>query len=272
MKNIKEMLDAVTEPIKLGDSFGFSNFLTEESDFEENKIITEEDDPFAAAGGDTGDDVGGDAGGADPFGDPNAGGDNGGGADPFGAGGDMGGGAGSGNNNGGGASGNAGTESGESEDEEKDPDANPALTDGSHEPDPEFNQGEGDPNDVTLSKSASIANKFNITEIMKSVATVIQTLSEEQLVEMEKVKNDVELIFNGFFLNDEDLEFDNVENAIFLIDKIAEKLETKAKSYFIRKMKEPLIKKRDGIKQDIATKKGELNTTRDILTKLDTKI
>ena len=272
MKNIKEMLDAVTEPIKLGDSFGFSNFLTEESDFEENKIITEEDDPFAAAGGDAGDDVGGDAGGADPFGDPNAGGDNGGGADPFGAGGDIGGGAGGGNNNGGGAGGNAGTESGESEDEEKDPDANPALTDGSHEPDPEFNQGEGDPNDVTLSKSASIANKFNITEIMKSVATVIQTLSEEQLVEMEKVKNDVELIFNGFLLNDEDLEFDNVENAIFLIDKIAETLETKAKSYFIRKMKEPLIKKRDGIKQDIATKKGELNTTRDILTKLDTKI
>ena len=250
MKNIKEMLDAVTEPIKLGEGSGFSNFLTEESDFEETKIITEEDDPFAAAGGD----AGGDAGGADPFGDPGAGGDNGGGADPFGVGGD------------------AGAEGGEGEDEEKDPDVNPALTDGSHEPDPEFNQGEGDPNDVTLSKSASIANKFNITEIMKSVATVIQTLSEEQLVEMEKVKNDVELIFNGLLLNDEDLEFDNVENAIFLIDKIAEKLETKAKSYFIRKMKEPLIKKRDGIKQDIATKKGELNTTRDILTKLDTKI
>lgn len=272
MKNIKEMLDAVTEPIKLGGGSGFSNFLTEESDFEETKIITEEDDPFAAAGGDTGGDVGGDTGGADPFGDPNAAGDNSGGADPFGAGGDMGGGATGGSNGGGSTGGNAGTESGEDEDEEKDPDANPALTDGSHEPDPEFNQGEGDPNDVTLSKSASIANKFNITEIMKSVATVIQTLSEEQLVEMEKVKNDVELIFNGFLLNDEDLEFDNVENAIFLIDKIAEKLETKAKSYFIRKMKEPLIKKRDGIKQDIATKKGELNTTRDILTKLDTKV
>lgn len=264
MKNIKEMLDAVTEPIKLGEGSGFSNFLTEESDFEETKIITEEDDPFAAAGGD----AGGDAGGADPFGDPGAGGDNGGGADPFGAGGD----AGAGGGNGGGASGDAGAEGGEGEDDEEDPDANPALTDGSHEPDPEFNQGEGDPNDVTLSKSASIANKFNITEIMKSVATVIQTLSEEQLVEMEKVKNDVELIFNGLLLNDEDLEFDNVENAIFLIDKIAEKLETKAKSYFITKMKEPLIKKRDGIKQDIATKKGELNTTRDILTKLDTKI
>lgn len=260
MKNIKEMLDAVTEPIKLGEGSGFSNFLTEESDFEETKIITEEDDPFAAAGGSAGGDAGGDAGGADPFGDSGAGGDNGGGADPFSAGGDT------------GAGGDAGAEGGDGEDEEKDPDANPALTDGSHEPDPEFNQGECDPNDVTLSKSASIVNKFNIIEIMKSVAIVIQTLSEDQLVEIEKVKNDVELIFNGLLLNDEDLEFDNVENAIFLIDKIAEKLETKAKSYFIRKMKEPLIKKRDGIKQDIAAKKGELNTTRDILTKLDTKI
>lgn len=263
MKNIKEMLDAVVEPIKLGDNSGFSNFLTEESDFEETRIITEEDDPFGG-GGDAGNDAGGDAGG-DPFGGGgDAGNDAGGGADPFGN--DMGGG-GSDGDDGGAKDGSEGED-----DEDKDTDQNPALTDGSHEPDPEFNQGETDPNDVTLSKDASINNKFNITDIMKTVATVIQTLSEDQLVEIEKVKNDVELIFNGFLLNEEDLDFDNVENAIFLIEKIAEKLEIKTKSYLIRKMKEPLIKKRDGIKQDIATKKGELNTTRDILTKLDTKI
>lgn len=263
MKNIKEMLDAVVEPIKLGDNSGFSNFLTEESDFEETRIITEEDDPFGG-GGDAGNDAGGDAGG-DPFGGGgDAGNDAGGGADPFGN--DMGGG-GSDGDDGGAKDGSEGED-----DEDKDTDQNPALTDGSHEPDPEFNQGETDPNDVTLSKDASINNKFNITDIMKTVATVIQTLSEDQLVEIEKVKNDVELIFNGFLLNEEDLDFDNVENAIFLIEKIAEKLEIKTKGYLIRKMKEPLIKKRDGIKQDIATKKGELNTTRDILTKLDTKI
>lgn len=263
MKNIKEMLDAVVEPIKLGDNSGFSNFLTEESDFEETRIITEEDDPFGG-GGDAGNDAGGDAGG-DPFGGGgDAGNDAGGGADPFGN--DMGGG-GSDGDDGGAKDGSEGED-----DEDKDTDQNPALTDGSHEPDPEFNQGETDPNDVTLSKDASINNKFNITDIMKTVATVIQTLSEDQLVEIEKVKNDVELIFNGFLLNEEDLDFDNVENAIFLIEKIAEKLEIKTKDYLIRKMKEPLIKKRDGIKQDIATKKGELNTTRDILTKLDTKI
>lgn len=263
MKNIKEMLDAVVEPIKLGDNSGFSNFLTEESDFEETRIITEEDDPFGG-GGDAGNDAGGDAGG-DPFGGGgDAGNDAGGGADPFGN--DAGGG-GSDGDDGGAKNGSEGED-----DEDKDTDQNPALTDGSHELDPEFNQGETDPNDITLSKDASINNKFNITDIMKTVATVIQTLSEDQLVEIEKVKNDVELIFNGFLLNEEDLDFDNVENAIFLIEKIAEKLEIKTKGYLIRKMKEPLIKKRDGIKQDIATKKGELNTTRDILTKLDTKI
>lgn len=269
MKNIKEMLDAVIEPIKLGGDSGFSNFLTEESDFEGTRIITEEDDPFGSAGGDMdgGDASGGDAG-SDPFGGGGDAGNDAGGGDPFGS--DMGGGAGGGAAGEGGAGAEGGAEG--EDDEDKDPDENPALTDGSHEPDPEFNQGETDPNDVTLSKDASINNKFNITDIMKTVATVIQTLSEDQLVEIEKVKNDVELIFNGFLLNEEDLDFDNVENAIFLIEKIAEKLEIKTKSYLIRKMKEPLIKKRDGIKQDIATKKGELNTTRDILTKLDTKV
>ena len=48
MKNIKDILDAVVKPIKLGGSSLFSNFLTEESDYEGSKILTEEDDPFAA--------------------------------------------------------------------------------------------------------------------------------------------------------------------------------------------------------------------------------
>jgi hypothetical protein len=107
---------------------------------------------------------------------------------------------------------------------------------------------------------------------MKTVASVIQTLSEDQLLEIEKVKACIELIFNGKLLNPEDLEFNNIKNAIFLVKKIAAKLDTKAKAYFNRKLKEPLIKKRDQIKQDIATKKGDLNDTRDLLTKLDTEV
>ena len=71
-------------------------------------------------------------------------------------------------------------------------------------------------------------------------------------------------------LNPEDLEFKNIKNAIFLIKKIGAKLDVKARSYLNRKMKEPLIKKRDEIKQDIATMKGDLDSTRDMLTALDT--
>ena len=267
MKNLKDTLDAMVEPIQLGSGSSFSNFLTEESDFEERQVITEDDDPFASAGGDAAGDNGGndagagDAGGADPFGSS---------SDPFGgdtAGGDAGGDSGTGDN-----SASEGSEDGGDDNADDTQDGNPALTDGSHEDDPEFNQGQPDEDDVTLSKSPAIHSTFNVTDIMKTVMTVIQTLSEDQLVEIEKVKNDIELIFNGKLLNEEDLEFDNIENAIFLIEKIADKLDMKVSSYLIRKFKEPLIKKRDTIKQDIAVKKGELNTTRDILTKLDTKV
>ena len=107
---------------------------------------------------------------------------------------------------------------------------------------------------------------------MKAVTAVVQTLNEDQLVEIEQVKKCIELIFNGKILNEEDLEFENVKNAIFLVKKISAKLDTKAKSYLNRKLKEPLIKKRDKIKQDIAAKKGDLNNTRDLLTKLDTEV
>ena len=38
-------------------------------------------------------------------------------------------------------------------------------------------------------------------------------LTCDQLVEIEKVKTDIELIFNGKLLNPEDLEFKNIKNA-----------------------------------------------------------
>lgn len=267
MKTLKDILDSALEPIKLDNGNSFTNFLTEEADYEgPAKMINEEDDPFAAAsdaGGGAGDDVGGDAGGdaggADPFGD------NAGGADPFGdnAAGGPGGGGGGGTDDD--KDGGAG-EGGDGEEEEKSP-----LDDGSHEPDPEFNQGVSDPNDITLSDTPAAKSVYDIEKIMQTVTSVIQTLSEDQLIEIEKVKTAIELIFNGFLLNDEDLEFTNIKNAIFLIKKIAAKLDTKARAYLNRKLKEPLIKKRDEIKQDIAARKGELDSTRDVLTALDTK-
>ena len=264
MKSLKSIFDETFKPISLTNSESFNNFLTEEADFNPASSINEADDPFGgddtAGGGDAGGDdaAGGDAGG-DPFG-----GDAGG--DPFG--GDAGGGDTAGGAGGTGAGDNA--EGGN--DANGDSDENSAIDFDAHEDDPEFNQGTNNPNDVTLSDTPGAKAVFDIENIMKTVTSVIQTLSEDQLVEIEKVKACIELIFNGKLLNEEDLEFENIKNAIFLVKKISAKLDIKAKAYLNRKLKEPLIKKRDKIKQDIASKKGELNNTRDLLTKLDTEV
>ena len=167
-----------------------------------------------------------------------------------------------------GGEGDAGGEGGEEESDDK-KDESP-VNDGSHEDDPEFLQGKADPNDVTTTDTPAAKVIYDVEKIMQAVVSVTQTLKEEQLVEIEKVKTDIELIFNGKLLNPEDLEFKNIKNAIFLIKKIGAKLDVKARSYLNRKMKEPLIKKRDEIKQDIATMKGDLDSTRDMLTALDT--
>ena len=248
MKKLKDILDSQFEPIKLDEASSFTSFLTEESDYEgPGKIITEEDDPFASASNDAGGDAGG-----DPFGD-NAGGGN-----------DAGGGAGGGN-------GGAGSEDGDGNSESDDDKETSPIDDDSHEDDPEFNQGTGNPDDVTLSDEPSAKVKFNVEKIMQAVTSVIQTLSEDKLVEIEKIKTDVELIFNGKILNDEDLEFKNFRNAMFILKKICAKLDIAEANYLNRKMKEPALKKRDQLKQEIAAKKGELAQTRDVLTALDTK-
>ena len=251
-KNLKNILDEIAPEISLGNSSSFSSFLTEEADFEPVKL-NEVNDPF---GGDDagGDDAGGGDGGGDPFGDDIS----------VPAGGNE---TGSPDGNAGGPGGNEGPD-GKSDNTEGE-NGTDSINDDYHEDDPEFNQGIKNNDDVTLYDSPAAKSAFDIENIMKTVASVIQTLSEDQLVEIEKVKNCIELIFNGKILNDDDLKFDNLKNAIFLIKKIAAKLDTKTKNYLNRKLKEPLIKKRDQIKQDIAAKKGDLNNTSDMLTKLD---
>lgn len=263
MKKLKDILDSQFEPIKLDEAATFTSFLTEESDYEgPGKIITEDDDPFATA---SNNDAGGNDAGGDPFGDA-GGGNDAGGADPFGDNTTGGNAAGGGDGGNGGAEGGDGDSEGGDDDEKSDP-----VNDDSHEDDPEFNQGTGNPDDVTLSDEPSAKVKFNVEKIMQAVTSVIQTLSEDKLVEIEKIKTDVELIFNGKILNNEDLEFKNFRNAMFILKKICAKLDIAEANYLNRKMKEPALKKRDQLKQDIAAKKGELAATREVLTALDTK-
>lgn len=235
MKNLTDILGEITsKTITLSDKLD-KQFLFEEDDF-------------------GGDDAGGDD---DPFGDDSGGGD------PFGD--DAGGGGGAGGDDG--SDGENGEEDdGKSEDDKK----KEELDLEGHEDDPDFTFGKKNKDDVTLPDEPAAGTMFDLDEVMQATASLVSTLSEDQLVEYKQVKKCVELIFNGKILKPEDLEFKNVQNAIFLVENICKKLDIKTSAYLIRKLKEPLILKRDEIKQDIADQKNDLNTSRDAVIKLDT--
>ena len=229
----------------------FKTFLAEKlekidmsSDLEQNKIkLTEaDDDPFADdagsddAGGD--DDFGGDDSGGDPFGDDSDGSDSDGGDSEGGTG-------------------------------EGDDDNNGELNLDNWEDDPDFTKGVQNSDDVTLSDTPSGECIYDVEGAMQSRASVIQSLSDSDLAEIEMVKKAVELIFNGKILKPEDVTFTNPENASFLIKKIAANLDEKTKNYLILKIKQPLIKQRDQQKLDIAALKKDVNVARDTLQDLD---
>lgn len=236
MKNLTDILGEITsKTITLSDKLD-KQFLFEEDDF-------------------GGDDAGGDdmGGGDDPFGDDSGGGD------PFG------------DDAGGGGDGGSDGENGEEDDGKSEDDKKKEEFDlEGHEDDPDFTFGKKNKDDVTLPDEPAAGTMFDLDEVMQATASLVSTLSEDQLVEYKQVKKCVELIFNGKILKPEDLEFKNVQNAIFLIENICKKLDIKTSAYLIRKLKEPLILKRDEIKQDIADQKNDLNTSRDAVIKLDT--
>lgn len=233
----------------------FKTFLAEKlekidmsSDLEQNKIkLTEaDDDPFAddAGGDDAGsdDDFGGDDAGGDPFGDDSDGDSDSGDSD------------------------SGDSEGGTSEEGDTD---NSELNLDDWEDDPDFTKGVQNSDDVTLSDTPSGECIYDVEGAMQSLASVIQSLSDSDLAEIEMVKKAVELIFNGKILKPEDVTFTNPENASFLIKKIAANLDEKTKNYLILKIKQPLIKQRDQQKLDIAALKKDVNVARDTLQDLD---
>lgn len=229
------------------------------SDYSTKKLLKEEDD----FGGDGGGDAGGDdaGGGDDPFG-----GDDGGG-DPFG--GDDGGGDPFGGDSGSDGGSDDGDADGEEENKEDDEEQN-ELDLENHKDDPDFTQGKTNPDDLTLPSDPAAKSVLDIEKVLQNLGGLVDSLSTQQLAEYDLFKKCVELICNGKILNEEDLEFKNIQNAIFLLDKVCENLELKTRAYLIRKFKEPLIVKRDKIKQDIAKQQSELDSTRDLVIKLDT--
>lgn len=223
--------------------FDLSDELEKEPKLSLNEA--DDDDPFAddAGGGD--DDMGGDDAGGDPFADDGPGGGDG-GSD-----------SGSGD----------GSEGGEGDGSDQGDDNGLNLDD--YEDDPDFTKGKANPDDVTLSDTPSGECIYDVEGIMTSLASVIQSLSDSDLAEIEMVKKAVELIFNGKILKPEDVQFTNPENASFLIKKIGSNVDEKTRNYLILKIKEPLIKQRDQQKLDIAKLKKDVNVARDTLTDLD---
>lgn len=223
--------------------FDLSDELEKEPKLSLNEA--DDDDPFAddAGGGD--DDMGGDDAGGDPFADDGPGGGDG------------------GSDSGSGDDSEGGT--GDGSDQEDDNGLN--LDD--YEDDPDFTKGKANPDDVTLSDTPSGECIYDVEGIMTSLASVIQSLSDSDLAEIEMVKKAVELIFNGKILKPEDVQFTNPENASFLIKKIGSNVDEKTRNYLILKIKEPLIKQRDQQKLDIAKLKKDVNVARDTLTDLD---
>lgn len=222
--------------------FDLSDELEKEPKLSLNEA--DDDDPFADdAGGD--DDMGGDDAGGDPFADDGPGGGDGGSDSDSGDGSEGG--------------------TGDGSDQEDDNGLN--LDD--YEDDPDFTKGKANPDDVTLSDTPSGECIYDVEGIMTSLASVIQSLSDSDLAEIEMVKKAVELIFNGKILKPEDVQFTNPENASFLIKKIGSNVDEKTRNYLILKIKEPLIKQRDQQKLDIAKLKKDVNVARDTLTDLD---
>ena len=152
---------------------------------------------------------------------------------------------------------------------EGDEDNNGELNLDDWEDDPDFTKGAANPDDVTLSDTPSGECIYDVEGAMQSLASVIQSLSDSDLAEIEMVKKAVELIFNGKILKPEDVTFTNPQNASFLIKKIAANLDEKTKNYLILKIKQPLIKQRDQQKLDLAALKKDVNVTRDTLQDLD---
>ena len=240
MKKLDEFLK---ESVKFTN---FSNILKIK-----NKLSLNEADDDADAGDDT-EDAGGDE---DPFAD--IGGDDAGGDDL-------------GGNDAGFSNGGSDTENKTDEKDSEDEDNSEEEKKDDHEDDPDFTKGvQGD--DVTLNKTPAGKMIYDSKGVMKGIQAVIETLPEKQLEEIDAVKNALELIFNGKKLKPEDLEFENVQNAIFLIGKIQEGLDNRTINYMDLKLKEPLIKQRDENKAKVASMKKDNDKVRDTILKIDTK-
>lgn len=211
------------------------------------KLVLEADDDDAGGDDDFGfDDAGGDDEGGDDFGFGEEGGDDAGGADGADAGGS--------DSAGGDSDGGDG--------------ASAPLNLDDYEEDPDFTKGiEGD--SVTLNDVPAGETVYDVEGVFRSVKAVMETTPEDKLIEIDAVKRAVEIIFNGKKLKSEDLDFENIKNAIWLIAKIQEPLDARTKNYMNIKLKQPIMADRDKEKVALANAKRSLKQKRDTILQID---
>lgn len=140
---------------------------------------------------------------------------------------------------------------------------------GDHEDDPDFTEGIKNPDSPVLDKMPSAETVYDADGVFRSIKGIIESLPKEQLAEIEGVKTCLELIFSGKKLKPEDLDFDNIENAIFLFNKIMEPLNDRTKNYAKIKLKQPLQQERDKEKLDVASKIKDIEKKRDTILNID---
>lgn len=214
------------------------NNLFEGIGFKPFKFITEADDE----GGDE-----------DPFGGDDMGGDD---DDPFAdEGGDE-----SGDDEGG----EDGDENKDGGDDDKSEEDENATNFEDHEDDPDFTKGVTTDN-VVLYDSPAGQVIYDSTKAIATVNELLNSLPSFQLKEYQRVKKIVELIFNGKMLKEEDVQFEDTDNASFLINEICKKLDEKTKTYLLIKVKKPLLAIRDKQKAQAIEIQNDVDKSRDVL-------
>lgn len=161
-----------------------------------------------------------------------------------------------------------GGDSGEESEEGADGEEGDKPEEDVHEDDPDFTNMIKD-TDSPVQGTPAAETIYDSEGVLKSIKGVIEALPQEELVEIEGVKKCLELIFSGKKLKPEDLDFDNIQNAIFLFNKILEPVDDKTKNYAKIKLKTPIQLSRDKDKLELASRTKELERKRDTILGID---
>ncbi len=130
-----------------------------------------------------------------------------------------------------------------------------------YEDDPDFQSTTPDSDSLVTPKTPP-KMKYDSEGMFKSLGAVVTSLSEDKLSEFNSIKKLVTLIFNGKIPKIEDVMFEDVDNASFLIKQVGKNVDDVTRNYFELKIKQVLIKVRDDRKIELADLKKKTDDVR----------